>query len=180
MKKSKLWAKFKIREELERWQNTEGGVGEDMIEYVLNIIKQIEEPEVLPVIPKFVAEWITKHRDTYDLYPALRMLENNTLVWSPIYEWYRMNTHKFVNVYLTGACEVEKEQKYHALLKGYELLNIDGIYWTYDKNNYDVIFSELRSPHGNFSTELSKNGWNKLGINDSNANFVKVEELEQE
>ena len=88
----------------------------------------------LPVIPKYVADWITRYRDTYDLYPALRMLENNTLVWSPIYEWYRMNTHKFVNAYLTGEYEVEKEQKYYVMNnKDYFLLA--------KAEGYDIVFS---------------------------------------
>ena len=72
-----------------------------------------EEIGELPVVPKHVGEWITRYREKYDLYPALRLLTNNTLVWSPIYEWYRVNTHKFVNAYLTGEYEVEEEQKYY-------------------------------------------------------------------
>ena len=67
----------------------------------------------LPVVPKHVGEWITRYREKYDLYPALRLLENNTLVWGEIYEWYRMNTRKFVNAYFTGEYEVEDEQKYY-------------------------------------------------------------------
>ena len=70
----------------------------------------------LPVIPKYVADWITRYREKYDLYPALRLLENNTFVWGEIYEWYRMNTRKFVNAYLTGEYEVEEEQKYYVNL----------------------------------------------------------------
>ena len=35
----------------------------------------------LPVIPDYVADWITRYREKYDLYPALRLLENNTFVW---------------------------------------------------------------------------------------------------
>ena len=35
----------------------------------------------LPVIPKYVADWFTRYREKYDLYPALRLLENNTFVW---------------------------------------------------------------------------------------------------
>ena len=35
----------------------------------------------LPVIPKHAADWITRYREKYDLYPALRLLENNTFVW---------------------------------------------------------------------------------------------------
>lgn len=45
--KDKLWAKNKIQEELESWRNIEGGIDEDGINYVLNIIDQIDEPEVL-------------------------------------------------------------------------------------------------------------------------------------
>lgn len=141
VKKDKLWAKFKIREELERWQNIEGGIDEDGINYVLNIIDQLEDPEVLsqewvdnnvvhvrglgdiveaeavaniivpnqelPVVPKYVDDWITKYREDFDLYPALKELENNTLGWELTYHWYRTNTHKFVNAYLTGEYEVE-------------------------------------------------------------------------
>ena len=76
----------------------------------------------LPVIPKYVADWITRYREKYDLYPALRLLENNTFVWGEIYEWYRMNTRKFVNAYLTGEYEVEEEPLYHALIKGHGLV----------------------------------------------------------
>ena len=72
-----------------------------------------EEIGELPVVPKHVGEWITRYREKYDLYPALRLLTNNTLVWREIYEWYRMNTHKFVNAYLTGEYEVDEEQKYY-------------------------------------------------------------------
>ena len=55
VQKDKLWAKLKIREELESWQNIEGGIDEDGIKYVLNIIDQLDEPEKV-VVPKFVAE----------------------------------------------------------------------------------------------------------------------------
>lgn len=61
MKKNKLWAKLKICQELESWQNTEGGIDEDGIKDVLNIIEQIGEPEVLsqnlPVVPTWFDQW---------------------------------------------------------------------------------------------------------------------------
>ena len=81
----------------------------------------------LPVIPKYVADWITRYREKYDLYPALRLLENNTFVWGEIYEWYRMNTRKFVNAYLTGEYEVEEEHRYYVLF-GSQLHDDN---WTY-------------------------------------------------
>ena len=130
----------------------------------------------LPVVPKHVAEWITRYREKYDLYPALRLLENNTLVWGEIYEWYRENTHTFVNAYLTG--EYEEEPLYHALIKGHDVSSSCDIYWNYDKYDDDVFVSRLYPSHDNFLTEMSKEEWNELGINDSNADFVEVGEVE--
>ena len=111
----------------------------------------------LPVIPKHVADWITQYRKVFDLYPALKKLENNSLIWELVYKWYRMNTHKFVNAYLTGEYEVEKEPLYYALIKGYEFP------------------SGLLSLHDGHLTKMTKEDWNVFGINDSNADFVKVD-----
>lgn len=68
-----------------------------------------------PVIPKYVAEWITNHRDTFDLYPMLKRLEKNIKRRELTYKLYRENTHIFVNAYLTGEYEVEEEPLYYAL-----------------------------------------------------------------
>ncbi len=46
MNKDKEWAKIKIHEELDSWRNIEGGIDGDGIKYVLNIIDQIDEPEI--------------------------------------------------------------------------------------------------------------------------------------
>ena len=100
----------------------------------------------LPVIPKHVADWITRYREKYDLYPALRLLENNTFVWGEIYEWYRMNTRKFVNAYLTGEYEVEEEQRYYVMNnKDYFLLA--------KAEGYDIVFST----GGNFTLKDAEN-----------------------
>ena len=135
-----------------------------------------EEIGELPVVPKHVGEWITRYREKYDLYPASRLLTNNTLVWREIYEWYRMNTHKFVNAYLTGEYEVEEETMYYALIKGHELTDSYDVYWNYDKFDDNVFVTRLHPLHDNFVTEMSKSEWNELGINDSNADLIKVDE----
>ena len=72
----------------------------------------------LPVIPKFVAEWMEKYIEYgYDLYPALKKMENNARAWMKTYNWYKKNTLKFVNAYLTGEYKLEKEPLYRARLK---------------------------------------------------------------
>ena len=158
MKKDIEWLRSKIVDYF-----TIEGNGFDVEGYeILDLINQFDEPEVLsqalPVIPKHVADWITQYRKVFDLYPALKRLENNSLMWEKVYKWYRMNTHKFVNAYLTGEYEVEKEPLYYALIKGHEFP------------------SGLLSLHDGHLTKMSKEDWNVFGVNDSNADFVKVDD----
>ena len=140
------------------------------------VIKKYDELHNPAVIPQHVGEWITIYREKYDLYPALRMLENNTFVWGEIYEWYRMNTREFVNAYLTGEYEVE-EPLYYALVKGHELLDDSSKYWSYSKyDSKDFFISYNQRDDSPIIVKDTKSRWNELGINDSNADFVKVEE----
>lgn len=89
-------------------------------EYYVHVdnLKELPFPKKdLPVVPKYVAEWIARLRDNFDLYEALTTLENNSSIWELTHKWYRMNTHKFVNAYLTGENKVEEEPLYTARLK---------------------------------------------------------------
>lgn len=153
-------------------------IGEPFV-YVKDLQNLLIPKKELPVIPRYVAEWITNHREKFDLYPALRTLEHNTLVWGLIYEWYRTNTHKFVNAYLTGEYEVKEEQLYYALIKGHELLAdhdaLSFTYWNFNMSNGYLLHGNKFSKQVRFLTKMTKEDWNKLGINDSNADFVNVE-----
>ena len=132
----------------------------------------------LPVIPKYVDDWITKHRGEFDLYPALKELEDNTLGWELTYKWYRTNTHKFVNAYLTGEYEVNEEQLYYALIKGHELFADEGDwtcnYWNLSIPDGRVFPSDRFSRRNKTLVRMSKEEWSEYGINDSNADFRKV------
>lgn len=69
--------------------------------------------------------------------------------------------------------EVEQEPVYYAKVKGWEILN-GGVKWVYLENTKgfiigDVIFSD------NETEAMTKERWNKLGINDTNADFERVE-----
>ena len=156
MKKDKKWLKAEIDNQAIIMDK--GYIHRGDLMY---LIDKLDEPEVLsqelPVIPKYVAEWIIRHRDILDLYPALRTLEYNTSTWEQVYKWYRENTHEFVNAYLTGEYEVEEETLYYALIKGHEFP------------------SGLLSLHDGHLTKMSKEDWNVFGVNDSNADFVRVD-----
>ena len=102
------------------------GVTEEYV-HVRDLQNLLVPKQELPLLPKYMHEWITNHRDKYDLYPALKRLEGNPLGWERFYTWYRENTHTFVNAYLTGEYEVEEEQKYYVLF-GSQLYDDN---WTY-------------------------------------------------
>ena len=138
----------------------------------------------IPVIPKFIAEWIETHLEQgFDLYPVLKKLEDNSRLWTKGYNWYRENTLDFTIAYLTGEYKVEEEPLYFALIKGHELVNDEGEwstkYWNLWVSGGSVFPADRLAGYDDFLTTMSKEEWSEWGINDTNADFVKVEELEE-
>ena len=73
---------------------------------------------------------------------------------------------------------VESEQRYYAKIKGHELLSDrEDSYWNVDREELyiDNIWHDYS---GYKTTKLTKDEWENLGINEDNADFVKVEEVE--
>lgn len=68
-----------------------------------------------------------------------------------------------------------KKTLYYAKVKGWEKFSSSDYFWNYDTDNNEYIIANNLHSHG-FLTQLTKEDWNKLGINDSNADFEKVEE----
>ena len=75
---------------------------------------------------------------------------------------------------------VKEEPVYCALVKGHELVADEGDiackYWNLRVPTGDVLPNNRYSRRGEFVVKMSKSEWNELGINDSNADFVEVEE----
>ena len=73
-----------------------------------------------------------------------------------------------------------KEHKYYALIKGHELIDDEGYltckYWNLSGSNGNLFPSHRIPGYGAYFTEMTKVEWNELGINDSNADFVKVDD----
>ena len=169
MKKDIEWVRNKLEyfHKLDRWnwEQCEPNSGEQRhfggclaaYEKALDFLDELDKPEVpkqdLPVVPKYVADWIAKYREDLDLYPALRRLEDNTSFGGRVYEWYRANTHDFVNEYLTGEYEVEEEQKYYVLVRDEEY---GGFWFLFKKNNGDISIGVNRN--------YSEVDWDKLKL----------------
>ena len=67
---------------------------------------------------------------------------------------------------------------YYALIKGHELIAGEDAckYWKCDMRNGRMFLSNRYSHYGKYLAEMSKNDWGKFDINDTNADFVKVDE----
>lgn len=76
---------------------------------------------------------------------------------------------------LEDAIEREGEELptlYYALIKGHELSSQDEIYWNY---NRDLgLYVEDSYYYEDTTTFMTIEEWNKLGINESNAEFKEV------
>lgn len=136
----------------------------------------------LPTIPKYVADEFDYNKNPYwevdeskDVSHILKCAFGNEGKPSEFLDWVRENPEDYVMAVRNG-CEVEDESLYRALIKGHEVTDGYDVYWSCDKYDSSVFVSRLESLHDNFITEMSKSEWNELGINESNADFVRVEQ----
>lgn len=187
MKRDIEWLKKEIGTEMielepirrERWAD----VKYQTLRSIGQKIYQLDEPEVLsqelPVIPKYVAEYLEFAKSEVSLIQVMEMASviGGLPTMKKVFGWISANDEVFARAWLDGY-EVEEEPLYYALVKGHELIDSGRIYWIYDKNNDDMFISVLHSSDGNFLAEMSKAEWNKLGIDDSNADFVKIKEAQ--
>ena len=140
-----------------------------------------ELPEKV-VVPQFVADEFDYNKNPYwevdeskDVSHILKCAFGNEGKPSDFLDWVRENPEDYVMAVRNG-CEVEEEPLYRALIKGHELIDSAKSYWYFDMSNDRVFISNLYSIYSNFITEMTKAEWNKVGINELNADFVKVDE----
>ena len=91
-----------------------------------------------------------------------------------VFDFISRNKKELIEVILGNRGYRVEKPLYHALIKGHEVTDGYDVYWSCDKYDSSVFVSRLEPLHDNFITEMSKSEWNELGINDSNADFIKV------
>lgn len=149
--------------------------------YVKDLQNLVVPKQELPVIPNFVADFIEvrKGTDAYSLKYILCVAAERSEQeeYTKAYDWISANDETFARAWLDGY-EVEEEPLYYALVKGHELVTNEGDltckYWKFDTSNGGMFLSNQVSRYGRFLNEMSKEDWNDLGINHSNADFVRV------
>ena len=138
----------------------------------------------LPVIPKFVAEWIKETKPYNSLrvafeYIAQRKRDNHD---DELALWVEEgNSEAFARAWLDGY-EIEQEPKYYALIKGHENIYSGICFWIYDTEIEELLIDNAEiypDVTAGYMIKATKDEWASLGINDDNADFVKIEELEK-
>ena len=131
------------------------------------------------VVPKELGEWLQSRGvgESLTYFSTIDALYHywEGVISSPTGSFIIDNKKELIEVILGSRGYRVEKTVYCALIKGHELLDIDMFYWIYDKHEESVFVSKLYSLHGNFLTEMSKSQWNELGINDSNADFVRMD-----
>lgn len=151
------------------------GMTEEYI-HVVDLKNLIVPKQDLPVIPKYVADWIESLKSNkIDLLEYVYGFAQG----EDINNYMQKQGDVLLRAWLDGYT-VEEEPVYYALVKGHELVTDEGDiackYWNLRLPTGDVLPSNRYSRQGEFVVKMSKAEWNKLGINDSNADFVEVAE----
>lgn len=66
----------------------------------------------------------------------------------------------------------EDEPLYYALIKGHELSSNEFKYWSCNAYSSGDLFIGSKHPKARCINRMTKNNWDKFGINSSNADFV--------
>ncbi len=145
-------------------------------------ITQVENEGLIviekPTIPQFVADYIKNNMDHEHVLEEYRLLQDNPGN-EAIADWAHKNQREF---YL--ACDigytVEEEPKYYARIKGWENVTTGSecFNWVYFKEK-DTVGVSKAIENKYQAASFTKNEWENLGINDDNAEFELVEELEE-
>ena len=143
----------------------------------------------LLVIPKYVADWWERDGDSVTLYGGLQVKKKHKFgliskfhdkglgdYLSRVEDWLDENDSAFLELVNGKPYEVEEEPMYYALIKGHGLVRNSSKYWIHDTEYQgDVFVGHRIQMLPRFKERLTMADWNELGINDSNADFVKVD-----
>lgn len=129
-----------------------------------------------PVIPQFVADWIESLYDEGGSeYTAIGIMLGFTSKHDkPVHDWFVYNKDTFINAVMFGY-EVEQEPLYYAKIKGWKHIGTSSYYFGLEED-LEILEVTILENNYRYAFALTKEHWNKLGINDSNADFEKAKE----
>ena len=134
-----------------------------------------------PFIPQFVADWIEQlYGQGFDSDDLLEILfsRDDDIAELRIFDWFTDDKERAIVAILYGY-EIEQEPVYYAKVKGWNLTNNKNVFWNYRSLLLSPMLSRLyfgdKESNDIVKTKLTKEEWNELGINDTNADFEGVD-----
>lgn len=162
------------------WTNLQGTKDYIAVDKLKN---KLVPKQGLPVMPKHVAEYLELAKSDASLMRVLEIANRRDELpkWEKEYDWISTNDEAFARAWLDGYKVAVEEPLYCALVKGHEVIGDHSNlkYWNLDLFYKYMFLGDRHVVPRWISTKMSKSEWNKFGINDSNADFLKVEELEE-
>ena len=146
MKKDKEWLKNEVKSLFDEAYDSgkmEYYESEESIHRINNLVDQLDEPEV-PVIPKFVADYIEENECLSLIYIGFKLF-NNRIKDEDLNDWISNNQEQFCRAFLAWPnVEVEKEKLYRVRAGNrYVRFNLDGSIIGVKKDNSIVCLERL-------------------------------------
>ena len=134
------------------------------------------------VVPTDLGEWL-KSRELGESGAYFSTIDALFHYWeyapdTEVFNFISQNKKELIEVILGSRGYRVDKPLYHALIKGHELIAGEDAckYWKCDMRNGSMFLSNRHSHYGRYLAEMSKLDWIRLGINDSNADFIEVKE----
>lgn len=133
-------------------------------------------------VPVDLGEWL-QSREIGDSGTYFSTIDSLFHYWdfapdTTVFNFISQNKKELIEVILGSRGYRVDKPLYYALIKGHELIAGENAfkYWKCDMRNGDIFLSNRYSQYGRYLAEMTENDWGKFGINESNADFVKVDE----
>ena len=138
-----------------------------------------------PIIPQFVADWIERERTSSPIHKSFQRavnLINRDEDWRNWANevgssWSRI----LATAWIKGYGIEQGSSLYYAKIKGWELTEGESVFWNYrliitNTMPYRLYTGDKEEEEGLsfFRTKMTIEEWNKVGINDTNADFERV------
>src|SRR5574344_1452924 len=130
------------------------------------------------VVPKELGKWLQSMaiRESGAYFSTIGAMYRywETVVGSPIGDFIVQNKKELIEVIIGSRGYRIEKPLYRAFIKGHELIDGAKSYWYFNKAVDGVFISNACHTLLWEITEMTKAEWNKLGINDSNADFIET------
>ena len=122
-------------------------------------------------------KWIFDCKPTTGI--GWEMYEGNVVIHCEKNKNLSYSSISYHNIYVKDKYDLieykKEEPKYYARIKGWEKVSSEKYYWNVI-TEYKHIFVSDKGNAGVYITQTTKTEWNKLGINDTNADFEEEQE----